>query len=547
MEMKTPTPSLALAAAFVLAFGTALLADTPSVAIAVDPDSGRTPISPYIYGTNQDLPGVTSGARRFGGNRATGYNWENNASNAGKDWKHLSDDEATASEGIPAAQAAVPAIALTHFHDQSLARGVPYTILTLPMAGYVAADENGPVSEAETAPSPRWARVQFAKPGPYAYPPDLTDGVVYVDELLNLLVTRYGPASGPRGVKAYDLDNETELWSDTHPRIHPGKPLCSEIISRSVDLARVVKRVDPSAEVLGPVSWGATAYVSYQEAGDWAAERARGAYSWFIDYYLDRMRAASEAAGVRLLDVLDVHRYCDHEAGGESVVNTRNYSNIECNEGRLQAPRSLWDPSFRENSWVERTFPDCFPYIPKFQASIRAFYPGTRLGFTEYNYGGETDVTGGLAQADVLGIYGKYGVYLANFWQLHTEANPSYVAAAFRLYLDCDGSGGRFGDTEVASQTSDPVFSSVYASLGGRSSRSLHVVAINKNYRQHMALTVTIAGATRYAGARVFAFDSTTSALTERAPVAAMEGNRFTYSLPPLSAAHFVLEPAAAQ
>jgi hypothetical protein len=542
--MNPSLPAKALLPAMFLALGSTLFSDTPSIRISVDPASGRTPISPYIYGTNQDLPGVVPGARRQGGNRTTGYNWENNASNAGKDWKHSSDDEMTASQDIPRAQADVPAIALTHFQDRSIAEGVPYTILTLPMAGFVAADKSGPVGPGESAPSARWDRVQFSKPGPFTYPPDLTDGVVYVDELLNLLVTRYGKASGPTGVKAYDLDNETELWSDTHPRIHPKQPTCAEIIAKSVELARVVKRIDSSAEVLGPVSWGATAYVSYQEAPDWPAVQSGGRYGWFLDYYLDRMRKASEAAGIRLLDVLDLHRYSDHEAGGESVVNTTNYSNIACNEGRLQAPRALWDPAFHEESWVSRTFPDCFPYIPRFQASIHAFYPGTKLGFTEYNYGGETDVTGGLAEADVLGIYGKYGVYLANFWQLHTDEDPSYVAAAFRLYRNYDGAGGRFGDTEVASTTSDTVYSSVYASLGAGSA-ALHVVAINKNYTRPMEVTVNLAGAVRYGSARVFAFDSKSAAITERAGIPRIEGNTFTYTLPPLTAAHFVLLPAA--
>src|SRR4051812_41137171 len=45
-------------------------------------------ISPFIYGVNSDGMGATEGIslRRSGGNRLTGYNWENNASNAGSDW-----------------------------------------------------------------------------------------------------------------------------------------------------------------------------------------------------------------------------------------------------------------------------------------------------------------------------------------------------------------------------------------------------------------------------------------------------------------------------
>ena len=59
------------------------------------------PISPYIYGTNQLLVGGENWtAMRFGGNRLTGYNWENNASNAGSDWNQSSDDYLASSFGV---------------------------------------------------------------------------------------------------------------------------------------------------------------------------------------------------------------------------------------------------------------------------------------------------------------------------------------------------------------------------------------------------------------------------------------------------------------
>ncbi len=135
---------------------------TQTVNITINTTQDRTPISPYIYGANQDLQGVKHPARRIGGNRMTGYNWENNASNAGSDWYHSSDNFIPSSMGIPDSQANVPGIALTWFHDQSIAMGA-YSAITLQMAGYVAKDKNGIVSESETAPSPRWCEVKFKK------------------------------------------------------------------------------------------------------------------------------------------------------------------------------------------------------------------------------------------------------------------------------------------------------------------------------------------------------------------------------------------------
>ena len=58
---------------------------TNEVDVNINTGSGRRAISPYIYGSNQDVE-ATLTAKRFGGNRTTAYNWETNFSNAGNDW-----------------------------------------------------------------------------------------------------------------------------------------------------------------------------------------------------------------------------------------------------------------------------------------------------------------------------------------------------------------------------------------------------------------------------------------------------------------------------
>ena len=109
-----------------------------SITINTGKDTAR--ISPLIYGSNgqggDHAANIT--ARRYGGNRLTGYNWENNASNAGTDYLNESDDYLTAVAGIPADSENIPGIACTAFHDTSLAMNC-YSIITLPAAGYVAA------------------------------------------------------------------------------------------------------------------------------------------------------------------------------------------------------------------------------------------------------------------------------------------------------------------------------------------------------------------------------------------------------------------------
>ena len=57
-----------------------------------------------------------------------------------------------------------------------------------------------------------------------------------------------------------------------------------------------------------------------------------------------------------------------------------------------------------------------------------------------------------------------------------------YTAAAFNLYLNCDGQGERFGDTSVLAADSDTVNTSAYASVDAAG--SLHVVVLNKSFTQ---------------------------------------------------------------
>src|SRR5687767_4454768 len=132
----------------------------------VDVATSNRPISPLIYGTNSDVLTAADGVtfRRQGGNRLTGYNWENNASNAGSDWEHSSDSYLGNFTTVGKT--------VTDFHDKSLTQGTQ-SLITVQAAGYVAKDKAGTVTEAQVAPSSRWAKVVFAKGSAFTAAPDV--------------------------------------------------------------------------------------------------------------------------------------------------------------------------------------------------------------------------------------------------------------------------------------------------------------------------------------------------------------------------------------
>ncbi|HEY9060797.1 MAG TPA: glycoside hydrolase family 44 protein [Pseudobacteroides sp.] len=505
-----------------------------NINVSIDTALDKTPISQYIYGGNWDFNDATITAKRLGGNRMTGYNWENNFSSAGSDWQHSSDTFLLSNENVPKEQWTQPASVITTFHDRNQTKNIPYSLVTLQAAGYVSADSNGTVSEAEAAPSERWKEVKFSKGSALSLTPDTKDNNVYMDELVNFLTNKYGSAATSTGIRAYAIDNEPALWPHTHARIHSNQPTCSEILNKNVELSKVVKKLDPASEVYGPVLYGFAAYNDFQTAPDWAS--VKGNYRWFLDYYLDNMKKSSDSEGKRLLDVLDLHWYPEAQGGGTRIT-TSDTANIDCNKARLQAPRTLWDSTYKEDSWIAQWFSQFLPLLPNIKGSIDKYYPGTKLAFTEYSYGADNHITGGIAQADVLGIFGKYGVYAANIW-----GGGSYTASAFNLYRNFDGKGSKYGDTNVKCDTSDIANSSIYASITSSSDNKLHIMVMNKSYDSPANFNFTINSKSSYKTGSVWGFDSSSSTITQRAGITSISGNKFTYTLPALSAYHIVLE-----
>lgn len=505
------------------------------VSYSIQPDNQNHEISPLIYGTNHRM--YMTGAEnlafyRIGGNRLTAYNWENNWSNAGSDWQHSSDNFMVPS-GV---DGSIPGITYTHFVDEEVGPDAK-ALLTLQMAGYVSADGDGPVSEAEAAPSSRWVPVYPRKNAPFSLTPNVNDNAVYIDEMVNFLVARYGRAADG-GVFGYSLDNEPALWSHTHPLIHPDPVGAQALVDRSIATAAAVKDVDPTAKIFGPALFGFSAYTSLQGPPDW--ENFSSAYPWYIDYYLDQMRSASDAEGQRLLDVLDLHWYS--EATGDQRVTNSGANSRNDQIARLQATRTLWDPDYVENSWIGQYFSADLPLIPHLKDSISTYYPGTEIAFTEYSYGGPNHITGGISQADLLGIFGKYDIYASTVWLLESES--SYIASAYRLFRNYDGANSTFGNMSVNASMSDKENSSVYAAVDS-STGNLHVIVLNKNLDESIDGAFDINSTSNYNSANAYAMTQSATAI-QNVGTFSISGNSFSYSVPALSAYHFVIEKGAA-
>lgn len=488
------------------------------------------PISPYIYGDNGpdwSRGGVT--LTRSGGNRLTAYNWENNASNAGSDYMFQNDDFMCSGTGCDAPGEAMRRYVMDTFAHHASA------IVTLPMAGYVSADK-APGGDVRGSGggylATRFRQSMPAKGSAFALAPDTGDAFVYQDEFVNWLETTFpGAHADPTQTIFYMLDNEPDLWSSTHAEIHPTDVTYDELTTKSIALATAVKAVAPDALVLGPVSYGWNGYVNLQNATD-AGGRD------FVEYYLDTMSAAEGTAGHRLLDALDLHWYPEATGGGTRITDPGATSPAAVT-AREQAPRSLWDDTYTEDSWITM-FSTMGPIrlVPRMRDKIAAHYPGTHLSLSEYNYGGGADVSGAIAEADALGIFGREGVWAACIWPLDTD---SFIHTGLAAYRNYDGAGGAFGDTSIAADTSDVVRATVYASVDAANPNRMVVVAINKDSGS-LDAAVTITHTVSFSHAAVYTITSAGPSIAHGADVA-VTGNAFHYAMPAQSVSVLVLTP----
>lgn len=566
-----------------------------SVTFSIDTQSERHNISPLIYGFNAYADGsgrtgwdvhggrtalesVNLASRRMGGNNMTSYNWENGVSNSGADWCHSSNAGVSyaSGAGLPNQGSGLayysPGAALTSFHDQSLALGT-FSLLQLPAAGklpkdivnlYPSATCNGSALwQSSAGPSnvdvTRWLDIVNDKPasaGVLSLAPSLDDGVVYIDEEISFLLKKYGKAYSTKGVKAYELDNEPDLWhtwptpwgDGTHSHLYPALTTVSDVLQKNQALAKTVKRMDSSAQTFGPALsgylglfslWSVWDGVQGHQPSDWnqynvepylsknTGDRYRYNGMTMANVYLDKMRQASAAAGKRLLDVFSFHYYPQVSSAPAD---------------RVQAPRSLWDASYVEPSWITQSgygFTDgrALQLLPKLKQSVSDFYPGTRLAVTEYDFGGRDDVTGAVAQADALGAFGKQGIYLATYF----GDVEGYIAAGFKIFRNYDGNKSVFPEISVHAVSTNDSNGTVYAAISAANPAVLHIIAINR-LSTPLNASLQINADTAFHTAQAWGVDSSSNQVTARAGVANISQNQFSYTLPAWSVLHFILQ-----
>jgi hypothetical protein len=367
-------------------------------------------------------------------------------------------------------------------------------LVTVPIGNYVAADRNGQGDVNKTADF-LMQRFNTNLPGRSPHggsAPSPEDRRVYQGDFAAWLRRRVPTAEQ----LWFSLDNEPDLWHETHPRIHPKPVSRQEVIQRSILFAGEIKKAAPQSLVFGPTVSGWLGMTRFSEQADPRAPE-------FLDEYLKSFFDHEHQTGQRLLDVLDIHWYPEHRGGGVRI--TEDNAEDAVADARCQAARSLYDPAFLENSWITRdVYKHPLRLLPRLRESIERSYPQTKLAISEYYFGGGGDVSGAIAQADALGSFALQQVFAAFLFSTG-KSGDRYINAAFRLFRDYDGAGSGFGTTAVHSETNNPGKSAVYAALSNRG--ALTVVAINRS-KDRLPVSLIING---FSGEKLRRFEITSA------------------------------------
>lgn len=560
-------------------------AATSGPALSVDPGHPGAAINPLIYGLNGFGLDQATVARanpsiiRWGGDNTSRYNYLQNTTNAAQDYYfenfsgagHYPLGSAGSFNEMVEASSAVgaqvvgsaPLIGWVSTSDTS-ASACSFQKGAYPsQQSYHGVCGNGTnLDKTNLTGGDSTALLTSMKEAPPAPPAaGLAVAPSWIGDWVSTLVTKYGsgnPAgSAGNGVAHWDLDNEPEYWDSVHRDVHPLPMTYDELTQGGIGSALAIKTSDPTALVSGPVisGWSNYFYSTKDMASGyptgpcyklWSKPIDRTAHGGIplMEYYLQQMRAAETMYGRRLLDYLDVHAYFAGSYQGTAVGLTTS-GDTAAQQVRLDSTRAFWDPTYTDANYQAPNYSTdanyttgCNPpaqpvqLIPTLQAWVAKNYPGTKTSIDEYNFGGLESINGALAQADVLGIFGKFGLDMGMLWPSGRYSAELPGTLAFSIYRNYDGAKSGFGETALPSTSVDQGHLSVYGARRA-SDKAVTVVVVNKTYGD-LTSSLALPGLAATGPAQIFLYSNANlAAIVPGAPlpIVAPSGSSTTSSI----------------
>jgi len=262
--------------------------------------------------------------------------------------------------------------------------------------------------------------------------------------------------------------------------------------------AAAYKTAYPDSVVFGPISWGWCSYMysPLDNCADGADRKAHGDLP-IIQWYMQQVANYQKAKGVQLVDVIDIHFY--PQAAG---VFSKDESALTALL-RLRSPRSLWDPTYNDESWISTPIM-ILQRINDWNSAIESGKFKTAV--SEYNFGDDTLITAALANTNALGVFARHGVSIATRWTAPTTG--SIAEQPFKLYLNYDGKGSKVSGDSIPANSSNSEIVVSYA-YNDAMNKKIYVTIINNVASGSVPVTVDVSSITSSGNVAFYAFSKT--------------------------------------
>jgi hypothetical protein len=462
--------------------------DAQNITIQVNANEGRIPVSPYIYGRNNNLsdnpssPATTANinlykeaglrfARENGGNNATKYNWRRKLGSH-PDWYNNVYDHSW------------------DFASQDIQGRMPrlQVMWAFQLIGKAADNRNNNFNDWSYNRSQWWSGVgQNLAGGGQVNPaggsqalvdgnPDLYLEKWTADSTTGVLNHWFGP--GGLGLDKnqflyWSMDNEPEIWNGTHDDVMPSLLSASAFMDSYFAVAKKARERFPEIRLTGPVPANEWQWYKW---GDQSLT-VDGKYYCWLEYFIKRVADEQKATGIRLLDVLDIHWYPSESSNADLVQLHRVFFDetyIYPGANGVKTINGGWDGTQtkeyifkRINDWLVKHFGENH---------------GITIALTENDIKSSDPNVVSVVYASMLGTFADNGVEIFTPWSWKTG-----MWETLHLF-------SRYAKTTRVRTTSPGEATVSGYSTVNSSNDSMTVILVNRDLNASRAVTVNLTG-----------------------------------------------------
>ena len=519
-----------------------------NITIEVNANQGRMPVSPYIFGRNNNLsdnpasPTTAANislykeaglrfARENGGNNSTKYNWRRKLGSH-PDWYNNVYDHSW------------------DFASQDIQSRLPglQVMWAFQLIGKAAGNKNNNFNDWAYNSSQWWSGVgQNLAGGGQVNPAGGSQALVNGNPDLYLIEWNADSTTGvlkhwfwPGGLGLnksqftyWSMDNEPEIWNGTHDDVMPSLLSASAFMDSYFAVAKKARERFPQIKLTGPVPANEWQWYRF---GDQNLTIDGRSYCW-LEYFIKRVADEQKSSGIRLLDVLDIHWYPSESSNADLVQLHRVFYDetyVYPGANGVKTVNGGWDPSQnkeyifkRINDWLLLHFGENH---------------GITIALTENDISSSNPNIVSVVYASMLGTFADNGVEIFTPWSWKTGMWET-------LHLFSRYSKGIRVKTTSSSEATLSGYSTVNSS-----SDSMTVILVNRDLSASRTATVNLTGFNVANGSynilELSSLPSTETFISHssnalKSKTVTVSGNSFNITLPALSTTAVILKGTA--